>query len=101
MSDLARVPLTAAERKDVSDEFEAACAPGLRIAEVARRFAVATEALEWALWATERGEAQRGMNRDYCERSLATRAPAWREARDDLMGALEGDASTFLARCGS
>lgn len=92
------MPLTKGERAQVADEFEHMRATGLRIAEAGRRFAVATEGLEWALWATEDGDAQPGMNRDYCERALATRAPAWRQTRDDLRAALEDDAAAFLDR---
>jgi hypothetical protein len=83
---------SATDREQLEGEFEAARASGLRVAEAAAAFRVATNDLEWALWATDPASHEDApFNHDYAARRLAEAAPKWRNARDNLHFTLEQD----------
>jgi hypothetical protein len=86
--------MTDDERQQLVDEFEAARAPGLRIADAAATFKARTADLEWSLSMTDpatAGERQQGVgfNQGYADRRLEQDCRAWREARDGLQYAIE------------
>lgn len=85
------------ERRKLETEFETTRAPGLRIADAAKRLKNATDALEWALWATDSSShaESTNFNHEYAKESLTTSIPLWRKARDELRYALEQDAEAF------
>ena len=86
--------MTSDDRQAVEDEFEAVRAPGLMIAEAAKRFALASSHLEWALQMTDPATADErvNFNQAYADQELDRHTPAWRESREDLRHALEQNA---------
>jgi hypothetical protein len=86
-------------REALIGEFERCRAPVLRIADAAKRAALATDALEWALWATDpkSHEPDARFNHAYAAQELAKRTPEWREAVGDLAATLDDDADRLAS----